>query len=111
MKVKLKAQAMTPDTTEKPDPSADREDRDKYIKELYTRLQGLFPGFDPKKEPPYPTPSQKPNPAAVAAMQNAQQRMASGQQANQMNSASPAQKTPQMTTAAAPSPAQTAVSS
>lgn len=112
MKVKLKALAVTPDATERSDSSGDREDRDKYIKELYKRLQGLFPGFDPKKEPPYPTPAQqKPNAAQAAAMQNAQQqRMASGQAPN---SGSPAQvqKTPQMTTAPAPSPAQATVSS
>lgn len=33
------------------DPVADRAERDKSIKELYRRLQGVFPGFDPKKEP------------------------------------------------------------
>jgi hypothetical protein len=34
------------------DPAADRAERDKSIKDLYRRLQVVFPGFDPKKEPP-----------------------------------------------------------
>ncbi|KAH6895378.1 hypothetical protein B0T10DRAFT_214359 [Thelonectria olida] len=67
----------------------DREERDKSIKELYSRLQAVFPGFDPKKEPVYRVPpqggpqGQKPNPG--------------------MSQASPtAQKTPQMTNMPAP---------
>jgi hypothetical protein len=69
---------------------ADREERDKSIKELYSRLQAVFPGFDPKKEPVYRVPpqggpqGQKHNPG--------------------MSQASPtAQKTPQMTNMPAPS--------
>lgn len=44
-------------TDTKVDPSTDREQRDKSIKELYARLQAVFPGFDPKKEPPYRMPA------------------------------------------------------
>ncbi|CAI4214821.1 unnamed protein product [Parascedosporium putredinis] len=31
------------------DPVADRQDRNKYLQELYAKLQALFPGIDPKK--------------------------------------------------------------
>lgn len=40
----------------KVDPVVDREERDKTIKDLYSRLQAVFPGLDPKKEPPYRMP-------------------------------------------------------
>ncbi|KXH47184.1 hypothetical protein CSIM01_06466 [Colletotrichum simmondsii] len=35
-----------------PDPMTDREERSKYLSELYRKLQALFPNADPKKEPP-----------------------------------------------------------
>ena len=35
------------------DPVADREERNNSIKDLYSRLQAAFPGFDPKKEPAF----------------------------------------------------------
>lgn len=86
MTLKLKAPAVGPDGAEnKIDPVADREERDRSIKELYSRLQAAFPAFDPKKEPIYRmnTQGQKPGNAA--------------------NQASPtAQKTPQMTNMPAP---------
>ncbi|GKT45629.1 uncharacterized protein ColSpa_05810 [Colletotrichum spaethianum] len=40
-----------------PDPVADREERSKYLTELYTKLQALFPNADPKKEPAFQTPA------------------------------------------------------
>lgn len=47
-----------PDPSDPPDaitdPTEEREERIKVIKELYRRLQLLFPGVDPSKEP---TPS------------------------------------------------------
>ncbi|KAK1713068.1 hypothetical protein BDP67DRAFT_403358 [Colletotrichum lupini] len=36
-----------------PDPMTDREERSKYLSELYRKLQALFPNADPKKEPPF----------------------------------------------------------
>ncbi|KPM39782.1 hypothetical protein AK830_g6757 [Neonectria ditissima] len=79
------------------DPVADRDERDRSIKDLYSRLQAVFPGFDPKKEPLYRMPAQtggsqgqKPG-GAMSAM---------GAMANQ---ASPTgQRTPQMTNMPAP---------
>lgn len=69
------------------DLATDREDRDRNMKEMYSRLQVFFPGFDPKKEPVYRAP-----PAGGT------QGKASG-----MNQTSPtAQKTPQMTNMPAP---------
>lgn len=89
LSIKLRTQPMAPEGSDsKIDPVTDREERDKSIKELYQRLQAVFPGFDPKKEPAYRMPGQ-----------------AGGHKAgNSMgNQASPtAQKTPQMTNMAAP---------
>lgn len=46
------------------DTLADRQERDKSLKDLYAKLQAVFPGFDPKKEPAFrqPGPGQKPAP-------------------------------------------------
>lgn len=33
--------------------TADRQERDKLMKELYKKLQALFPGIDPRREPAY----------------------------------------------------------
>ncbi|KAG5981135.1 hypothetical protein E4U55_003245, partial [Claviceps digitariae] len=46
------------------DTQADRKERDKSLKDLYSRLQAVFPGFDPKKEPTFRMPGsgQKPGP-------------------------------------------------
>lgn len=68
------------------DTVADRQERDKSIRDLYKRLQAVFPGFDPKKEPAFrmPGPGQK----------------SGGQGSNQ---ASPTvQQNPQMPTMSAP---------
>ncbi|CAJ0549112.1 Ff.00g027250.m01.CDS01 [Fusarium sp. VM40] len=35
------------------DPVTDREERNNSIRDLYSRLQAAFPGFDPSKEPAY----------------------------------------------------------
>ncbi|KAG6063229.1 hypothetical protein E4U32_001475 [Claviceps aff. humidiphila group G2b] len=40
------------------DPVADRKERDQALKDLYSKLQALFPGFDPKKEPIFRVPGQ-----------------------------------------------------
>lgn len=38
--------------------TADREERDKLLKELYRKLQAQFPGIDPRREPAYAMPNQ-----------------------------------------------------
>lgn len=104
LKLKLRVpQSTSEDSTERPpDPNADREERDQMLKDLYKKLQALFPGVDPRKEPP----PQAPNPRA--APPGAQQSMKSqnGQMMGQ-NNGSPApgpqpQKTPQMANSAGP---------
>lgn len=81
----------TDPTKPPPDPATDREQRDRSIKELYVRLQAVFPGFDPKKEPAY----------------GRQTSVLKGGHAG-MNQASPvAQRTPQMGNMPAPSASRT----
>ncbi|CRK09902.1 hypothetical protein BN1723_009086 [Verticillium longisporum] len=49
------------------EPMVDREQRQKLMVELYTQLQGLYPGVDPKKEPTYNrAPGQKPGTAQAS---------------------------------------------
>ncbi len=87
----------------KPDLQADREDRDRYLKELYRKLQAQYPGVDPRKEPAFPLTNGS-HGAHGAHGQNAGQKPGSAQGSNQ---ASPApQKTPQMATVPAPSQSQ-----
>lgn len=56
MQLKLKLPPSTPDDAiERPaDPAADRSERDQVLKSLYKKLQSLYPGVDPKKEPAVP---------------------------------------------------------
>lgn len=89
--IKLRTQPMVQDGSEnKIDPVTDREERIQSIKELYHRLQAVFPGFDPKKEPAFRMPGQ-PGPGGHKP-------------GNPMgNQGSPtAQKTPQMMNMAGP---------
>ena len=83
----------------KVDAKADRDDRDKSLKELYKKLQGLFPNIDPRKEPAF----QMGNSRAAAQAQQGQQGQAqkSGQMGNQ-GSPPAAQKTPQMANMSGP---------
>lgn len=87
LSIKLRTQPMSVEGSDvKIDPNTDREERANSIKDLYQRLQAVFPGFDPKKEPVYRV--------------NAQQGGLPGQKpGNQgMSQASPTtQRTPQMT--------------
>lgn len=51
LSLRPRAQPMVPDGSDaKIDPAADREERDKAIKDLYRRLQAAYPGVDFKKE-------------------------------------------------------------
>lgn len=57
LSIKLRKPATAPPQSDaKLDPIADREERVKYISELYLKLQALFPGVDPKTEPPLQAP-------------------------------------------------------
>jgi len=112
LSLKLRVPQNTPDEVieRPPDPNADREERDQALRDLYKRLQALFPGVDPRKEPPPPA-SQMPNQrAAAAAAQQPNQVLMKNQNGQMMagsNHGSPApgphpQKTPQMASAVAP---------
>jgi hypothetical protein len=103
--LKVRAQPDGPDNApdqQKFDAVADRLERDKHLKELYRKLQALFTGIDPRKEPAYGNMGQpqqgqqRPmaNPQQMAQMQmQGQQKIAA--KAGQ-TSLMPAQKTPQM---------------
>ncbi|KAK4100275.1 hypothetical protein N658DRAFT_487004 [Parathielavia hyrcaniae] len=59
LQLKLKLPPSTPeDAVERPDdPVADRLERDQMLKNLYRKLQSLYPGVDPNKEPPAQPPA------------------------------------------------------
>jgi hypothetical protein len=65
--------------TDVPDSAEDREERILTLKQLYARLQALFPGVDPKKEPPI----QKTAPKGQGQRPNAGANSAGNQNANQ----------------------------
>lgn len=54
-----------------PDPTADRDERDKGIKDLYARLQAAYPDVDPKNVPGFRAsgPGQKPGAQGPGASQ------------------------------------------
>lgn len=55
--LRLRAQPIGAEGTDaNVDPMTDRTERDGSIRELYRRLQGVFPSFDPKKEPAFGRP-------------------------------------------------------
>ncbi|KAK3390218.1 hypothetical protein B0H63DRAFT_108655 [Podospora didyma] len=102
------------DPNEKPlDPSSDREERDKVMKDLYKKLQALFPGIDPRKEPPPASqmartaPNQHPNQQGAIRAQNGTGSQGSshgspaGSAAGQPQSGPP-QRTPHMAHASVP---------
>ncbi|SPQ25236.1 da50d51f-ff8f-459f-8231-5fd03a86e7c7 [Thermothielavioides terrestris] len=110
--------SMPDDPIEQPaDPVADRAERDQLLKSLYKKLQSLYPGVDPKKEPPVQPAGARPGTAnsgaAAAGMKmpathNGQASTPAAGQGSTQNSpaATPApaqpQGTPQMANAAAP---------
>lgn len=67
------------------DAAADREERNKYLRGLYGKLQALFPGIDPKREPAFSI-----------------QRAGAGAGAQQKQGSPQGQGTPRMASAAAP---------
>lgn len=48
------------------DPNSDREERFKYIRELYGKLQSFYPGIDYTREPAFAAQPSQPNQAAGA---------------------------------------------
>ncbi|KAJ0114513.1 hypothetical protein J7T55_004756 [Diaporthe amygdali] len=102
LRLKLRPMAATPDA-EKVDGSADREEREKLMREQYQKLQTLFPGIDPNNVP-VSRPQMKPGAANPAmAMQNAQRMGSLGSIPIPQSPASSAHHgTPQMSNAATP---------
>ncbi|KAI0843211.1 hypothetical protein F5Y06DRAFT_292194 [Hypoxylon sp. FL0890] len=93
--IKLKMIA-GPDGSESQE-APDRAETAKYIQELYKKLQSLYPGIDPNKEPTFPVASgrqgtQPPNVAKPGARTPGQPSPVPGKQ-----------KTPKMSTSAPPS--------
>lgn len=91
----LKLRVSSDESPEKmPDPNADREERDRLMKHLYSKLQALFPGVDPKKEGP-PAGS-NPRPSNAQQMnpnqQNPQQQNPNQQIQQQMQQQNPNQQ-------------------
>ncbi|EFX05634.1 hypothetical protein CMQ_3703 [Grosmannia clavigera kw1407] len=92
------------------DINSDREDRLRYIKELYAKLQSFYPGVDYTKEPAFGPQSSGahgapggagvpgPNPAAMAAFNN----RAMSQGVHQASPVSQPHRTPQMGMMAGP---------
>jgi hypothetical protein len=58
IKVKLKPMPGPDGADSKAEPT-DRGETAKYFQELYAKLQGLYPGVDPNKEPTFPPTSQR----------------------------------------------------
>lgn len=79
------------------DPVADRQDRNKYLQELYAKLQALFPGIDPKKEPAFPIQNARPGGPQPGQMQ---QKGSMGSQGSP--GMGQVQRTPQMANMPAP---------
>lgn len=96
--IAMKGQNPVSEAHEKqPDPNVDREERDKIIRNLYAKLQALFPGIDPKKEPTYTVPGAGSGSLGQGGLGQNAQRPAGG--ASRSTQASPAmghQKAPQM---------------
>ncbi|KAB5554645.1 hypothetical protein GE09DRAFT_1121875 [Coniochaeta sp. 2T2.1] len=68
----IKMRLPTPEDATEPDPereekekalAADREERDKLMKELYKKLQAQFPGIDPRREPAFAVPGAQQQPS------------------------------------------------
>jgi hypothetical protein len=95
--IKMRGTLPAPEGKDKPppDPTADRVERDQYLKDLYAKLQALFPDVDPSVEPQLQGSGQGQNQAGRGAAVST----------GASTAASPipgAQKTPQMAASAAP---------
>ncbi|KAI0409546.1 hypothetical protein F4802DRAFT_544455 [Xylaria palmicola] len=86
------------DGTEVKTDSPDREETIKYIRELYKKLQALFPDIDPNKEPSIRTQAQSHNSTQSGTQTPAQASPAPGKQS-----------TPTLATSAPPQPTTTGI--
>ncbi|KAI1462084.1 hypothetical protein F4805DRAFT_193423 [Annulohypoxylon moriforme] len=93
--VKLKMM-VTPDGSESQE-APDRDETAKYIQELYKKLQGLYPGIDPNKEPAFPAPPGR------QGMQMANMAKPGSRTPGQPSPVPGKQMTPKMMTSAPPS--------
>ncbi|KAL7628942.1 hypothetical protein AAE478_000459 [Parahypoxylon ruwenzoriense] len=91
----IKLKMISPDGSDSQDAS-DRNETAKYIQELYRKLQGLYPGIDPNKEPTYPLPP------ARQGTQPANAAKPGTQTSSQPSPVPGKQKTPKMATSAPP---------
>ena len=98
MNIKMRAQPPAP--TESPgkqvDPGSDREERERFLRDMYRKLQALFPGIDPRREPAFSMQNAKAGSGGGQTPQgggppnqNHQQRPAGGQVLNQARHGSP----------------------
>jgi hypothetical protein len=60
MALKVRSAPPVADSSGVTDPISDREERVRSLSELYSKLQGYFPGIDPRKEPAYPVAPRPP---------------------------------------------------
>lgn len=84
LSLKLRAPKSASDGEVRKDPIADREERDKTLKDMYARLQAMFPGVDPKKEPTNQGPAKSQVPGAKPPSTQANPLAGQGQQTAQM---------------------------
>ncbi|KAK0627502.1 hypothetical protein B0T14DRAFT_563305 [Immersiella caudata] len=108
LKLKLRVPQSAPDgaTEAPPDPNSDRGERVQLLNDLYKKLQALFPGVDPRKEPPPQPQNPRPMPPGAQQMNPGMMKSQNGQMMGAPNG-SPVpgpqtQRTPQMANAAAP---------
>lgn len=109
--LKLKYRPVAPPGAdgEEVDGGEGREEREKYLKEQYQKLQALFPGIDPTREPTFRPMARQSQPNAGTTGQNAQQMgHMGGPQGPMQGNAAPSpvssshKTTPQLTTISGP---------
>ncbi|RYP90587.1 hypothetical protein DL770_003254 [Monosporascus sp. CRB-9-2] len=92
-----------PDGAESKVEPSDREATAKYIQDLYKKLQTLFPGIDPNKEPAIPLPTTRPGGQAINVPKPGSQTpsqaspIAGGNQTPKMATSGPPQPNPNVT--------------
>lgn len=102
LKLKLRVAPTSEGSEHLPDPNSDRAEREQAVKEMYKKLQVMFPGVDPRKEPPPQVSNSRPAPGGGQQMNQGMMKMGNGQMMmGPQNNRSPApgpqpQKTPQV---------------
>ncbi len=89
-------QTQGPDGAESKVDPLDREATAKYLQELYRKLQSLFPGIDPNKEPTMPVPGTRPGGQVINVPKPGSQTP------SQASPISGSNKTPKMATSGPP---------